>query len=62
MSATAGYLTAREAAAYVGATYRGFDMWVRRHGIPCVRYGNRRRYSKDQLDRVLRMMAQRKAS
>lgn len=55
-----GYLTAREAAAYVGTTYRGFDVFVRRHGVPHVRYGRNRRFQKATLDRVLRTMTLRK--
>jgi excisionase family DNA binding protein len=55
-----GYMTAREAAAYVGSTYRGFDVWVRRHGVPHVRYGRNRRFSKAKLDQVLRTMALRR--
>lgn len=53
------YLTAKEAAAYVGTTYRGFDQWVRRHGVPCKRYGRHRRFTRTQLDKVLEVMARR---
>ena len=56
-----GYLTAKEAAAYVGTTYRGFDVFVRRHGVPCRWYGNRRRFRKETLDAVLKLRGQRKA-
>ena len=54
-----GYMSARDAAAYVGTTYRGFDQWVRRHAVPHVRYGRHRRFSPATLDRVLRTMQQR---
>ena len=51
-------LTAREAAEYLRTTYKGFDNWVRRHGVRCSeRYGRKRMYRKTTLDRVLRMMA-----
>jgi excisionase family DNA binding protein len=50
------YLTAREAAEYLGVTYRGFDVWVRRHGVPCVRYGRVRKFTRESLDAVLRTM------
>ena len=56
-----GYLTAKEAAAYVGSTYRGFDAWVRRHGVPCKRYGRHRRFQKETLDRVMDAMSRRRA-
>lgn len=59
---SAGYLTAKQAAEYVGTTYRGFDAWVRRHGVPCVRYGRHRRFTKDAIDRVLKTMALREGS
>lgn len=56
------YLTSREAAVYVGAkSVKSFNAWVNRHGVPSVRYGNRRRFTAEQLDRVLRTMALRKA-
>ena len=53
-------LTAHEAAVYLRTTYKGFDNWTRRHGIPCERYGRKRLFRKATLDRVLRTMAQRK--
>lgn len=51
------YLTARQAADYLGVTYRGFDQFVRRHGVPCVRYGRHRRFQPATLDRFMRMCA-----
>jgi excisionase family DNA binding protein len=57
-----GYLTAKEAAEYVGTSYRGFDQFVRRHGVPHVRYGRRRRFTKATLDRVLQTMALRRTA
>lgn len=54
---TDGCLTAREAAAYCRTTYRGFDAWVRRHGIKAMRYGRHRRFTKEQLDLVMKRMA-----
>ncbi len=56
-----GYLTTRQAADYLGTTYRGFDRFVRRHGVPCVRYGRHRRFQPATLDKVLRTMALRPA-
>lgn len=56
-----GYLTAKQAAEYVGVTYRGFDVFVRRHGVPHDRYGRKRLFRKDTLDRVFRAMARRPA-
>ncbi len=56
----AAYLTAPEAADYLGVTYRGFDQLVRRHGVPHVRYGRIRKFKRDVLDRVLATMALRK--
>lgn len=53
------YLTAAEAATYLRTTYKGFDHFVRRHGVPCVRRGRIRLFSQDTLDRVLRTMAMR---
>ena len=56
-------LTAHEAAAYVRTTYKGFDMWTRRHGVKCSeRFGRKRLYRRAMLDRVLRMMAQRRTA
>lgn len=51
------YLTAAESAAYLKTTYKGFDHFVRRYGVPCVRRGRIRLFSQDTLDRVLRTMA-----
>lgn len=51
------YLNARQAAEHLGKTYRGFDSWVRRHGVPCKRYGRERLFTIAQLDRVLSTMA-----
>lgn len=50
------YLTARQAAAYLGVTYKGFDCFVRRHGVPHLRYGRHRRFTAQTLDRVLQTM------
>lgn len=58
----AGYLNAREAAEYLGVTYRSFDQWVRRHGVPHVRYGRVRKFKRDTLDRVLTAMALRRTA
>ena len=58
-----GLLTAHEAARYLRTTYKGFDMWTRRHGVPCAeRYGRKRLYRKAALDRVLKTMALRRSA
>jgi excisionase family DNA binding protein len=57
----AGYLTAKDAAAYLGVSYRGFDQFVRRHGVPFKRYGRKRLFTRASLDRVVETMALRKA-
>jgi excisionase family DNA binding protein len=56
-SSTSPYLTAAEAAEYVRKTYKAFDHLVRREGIPFVRIGRHRRFTRAQLDRVMRTMA-----
>lgn len=53
----AAYLSAREAAAHLGKSYRGFDQWVRRHGVPYKRYGRDRMFTVETLDRVMATMA-----
>lgn len=53
-------LTAREAAAYLRTTYRGFDVFVRRHGVPHERYGRKRLFRRAVLDRVLKTMSLRR--
>lgn len=52
-------LTAAEAAQYLRTTYKGFDEYARRHGVPCERYGRKRLFRRATLDRMLRTMAQR---
>ena len=54
-------LTAREAAAYCGQSYRGFDQFVRRHGVPCDWWGGQRRFRRETLDRVRKAMTERHA-
>lgn len=54
------YLSAKQAAEYLGTTYRGFDAFVRRHGVPFVWYGAHRRFTKADLDKVLETMAERR--
>lgn len=56
------YLTTQQAAAYLGVTYKGFDHFVRRHGVPCLRYGRHRRFTKQTLDRVLQTMKLRRSA
>ncbi len=58
---SAAYLSAKQAAAYVGVTYRGFDQFVRRHGVPCERYGRKRLFKREALERVFKTMALRSA-
>jgi excisionase family DNA binding protein len=55
------YLTAHEAASYLKCSYRAFDHWVRRNGVPCLRRGRIRLYDVRVLDDVVRTMAQRPA-
>lgn len=58
---TGDLMTAHEAARYLRTTYKGFDNWTRRHGVKCSeRYGRKRLYRREALDRVLRTMALRK--
>lgn len=57
----AGYLAAKDAAAYLGVSYRGFDQFVRRHGVPYKLYGRKRLFTREALDRVVATMALRKA-
>ena len=54
------YLTTKEAAEYLRTTVGGFDAFVRRHGVPYVRYGRHRRFLKETLDRVLKTMTVRR--
>lgn len=56
---TAGYLSARSAAAYLDKTYKAFDQFVRRHGVPCKRLGRVRLFLKADLDRVVDVMTDR---
>lgn len=55
----AGYMSARQAAEYLGRTYKGFDEFVRRHGVPHERYGRDRLFTKDTLDQMVKAMARR---
>lgn len=55
----AAYLSTKEAADYLGVKPRGFDQFVRRHGVPCLRYGRIRKFKRETLDRVLKTMAER---
>ena len=52
-------LTSHEAAEYLRTTWKGFDNWVRRHGVPCERFGRKRLFRRSVLDRVIRVMAER---
>ena len=54
-----GYLSTKSAAAYLDATPRGFDQFVRRHGIPYVLYGRCRRFKKVDLDKALKTLSER---
>lgn len=45
-----------DAAKYVGATPRGFDVFVRRHRVPFVAYGRHRKFSAETLDRFMEML------
>lgn len=58
---TGPYLTAHEAAKYVGKSYRGFDHWVRRTGVACTWIGRHRRFTHRDLDAALRTTSQRPA-
>jgi excisionase family DNA binding protein len=57
MNDASPYLTAKQAADYVVKSYAAFDVWVRRHGVPYVRVGRHRRFTRPQLDRVMKTMA-----
>lgn len=52
-----GYLTTRQAAAYVGTSPSGWTRTSVTHGVPCVRYGTgpkaRRLYKRADIDRWL---------
>lgn len=50
---TTPYLTAKDAAAYVCKSVKGFDHWVKRRGVPCKRAGRIRLFTRDTLDKVL---------
>jgi excisionase family DNA binding protein len=52
-------LTTHEAADYLRTTYWGFDAFVRRHSVPCERYGRKRLFRRSVLDRMIRIMAER---
>lgn len=54
---SAGYLSARHAAEYLDMTFRAFDQWTRREGIPCLRIGRTRRYTRESLDRALKTIS-----
>jgi len=58
---SADLLTTKEAAVYLRVTYRGFDVFVRRHGVPCERYGRKRLFRRATLDRVIKTMSLRGA-
>jgi hypothetical protein len=51
---TSPYLNSREAAAYVRKSLKGFDHWVATRGVPYVRAGRIRLFTRDTLDRVLK--------
>lgn len=53
------YLTAREAAAYVGKSYRGFDHWVRRTGVAFEWIGAHRRFTAINLDKAIQATSRR---
>lgn len=53
------YLSSRHAAEYLDLSYRAFDVWVRRYGVPHLRLGRQRRFEPAVLDQVLRTMSQR---
>lgn len=53
------YLTAHQAAEYLKCSYRAFDQWARRNGVPCLRRGRIRLYKVSTLDRALEAIAAR---
>lgn len=60
---TGPWLRPKEAAAYVGMSYKAFDAWVRREGVPYKWVNQRhRRFSQPTLDRVIEVISLRKAS
>lgn len=58
---TGPYLRPKDAATYLGMSYKSFDAWVRKHGVPCKWIGRHRRFSQATLDRVLDTLSLRKA-
>lgn len=44
--------TAKEAAALLHMSYRAFDDWVRRHGVPVLRTNHHRRFSQQTIDAI----------
>ncbi len=56
-----GYLDAKAAAAYIGRSYRAFDQLARSQGLQPDGYAGRARvYKPATLDRLLRMIRDRK--
>ena len=56
------WLRPKDAASYMGMSYKSFDAWVRKEGVPHSWIGRHRRFAQPALDRVMEVMAQRKAS
>lgn len=54
----AGYLTTKTAAAYIGVSPAGFHRAAIRHGVPHVRYGWKRLYKREDIDRWLELNRQ----
>lgn len=47
------WLRPKDAAKHVGMSYKTFDAWVKREGVPCSWIGSHRRFSQPTLDKVL---------
>ena len=59
---TAGYLARASAAKYLDMTPKGFDQWVRRHGVPCKYIGRTRRFSIQKLEQVVNALTLRRSA
>ena len=59
ISVSDGYLSLKSAAEYLDAKPRGFDQFVRKHGVPYVLYGRCRRFKKSDLDKALKTLSER---
>ena len=59
---TGPWLRPKDAAEYLGMSYKSCDAWVRKYGVDGRWVGRHRRFSRPYLDRVLETISLRKVS